>query len=594
MTKTRLKERLSKILVHRWQPYAVVAIAALLVTPSIWSPLIADDYIQRCRLDPSIAFPGFDQTKLDLFSFADGSIEQRRELMDEGIFSWWAPEGLKISFWRPLSAATHLLDFTFWRDSAVLMHLHGILWFIALLVIVSVLFRRLLPRSAAALALLLYAMDDARGMVLSFVANRNALIAAFFAVAALVVHDRWRRDGWSPGVVVAPLLLALGLLGGESALAITAYLFAYQMFLDRGALAHRLARLAPYGAVVVVWAVVYRSLGYGTHGGGVYLNPANEPLSFASELVLRLPVLLLGQMAIPPSDFWLFYSDTTAVVVYVVAWVVLAGFAMLFLPILRADPTMRFWVSGALIAALPVCATFTSDRLLVMVGLGAMGALAMFMTRQLGLDPAGGAKLPKSSNWARRLALVLLILIHLVLAPLLLPVRCLTTAVLAGMESAADEVIPRSDEVRERTLVVVASPFDGLFTYIPMTREVKGVPRPRALRVLATGQDPIAVRRLDEHTLRIRPERGFYRGEVERMVRSRSVPMKRGETVRLPELTVTVTEITDDGRAAEAEFRFERPLEDASLLWMRIDREEGVVLYRPPPVGETELVSAPH
>jgi hypothetical protein len=46
-----------------------------------------------------------------------------------------------------------------------------------------------------------------------------------------------------------------------------------------------------------------------------------------------------------------------------------------------------------------------------------------------------------------------------------------------------------------------------------------------------------------------------------------------------------VTALTADGRPAEARFRFDRPLDDPSLRWLRW--EDGVyVRFEPPPVGE--------
>ena len=114
-----------------------------------------------------------------------------------------APD-FRMSFWRPLSSLTHVLDHVLWPRSFVLAHAQSMLWFAALLAVVAVLYRRFHVPWIAHLALLLYALDDARGWVLGWVANRNALVAATLAFAALAVHDRVRRDGWRPGLWLAP------------------------------------------------------------------------------------------------------------------------------------------------------------------------------------------------------------------------------------------------------------------------------------------------------------------------------------------------------------------------------------------------------
>ena len=42
-------------------------------------------------------------------------------------------------------------------------------------------------------------LDDARGWVLGWTANRNVIVAAVFAFAALLAYDRARRGGWRLG-----------------------------------------------------------------------------------------------------------------------------------------------------------------------------------------------------------------------------------------------------------------------------------------------------------------------------------------------------------------------------------------------------------
>jgi hypothetical protein len=76
---------------------------------------------------------------------------------------------------------------------------------------------------------------------------------------------------------------------------VTGYLFAHALFIDSGPLARRLARLWPYAALSTAWLAAYKALGYGTTGGGMYLNPLDEPLPYLRALAERLPVLLAAQ-----------------------------------------------------------------------------------------------------------------------------------------------------------------------------------------------------------------------------------------------------------------------------------------------------------
>lgn len=63
-----------------------------------------------------------------------------------------------------------------------------------------------------------------------------------------------------------------------------------------------------------------------------------------------------------------------------------------------------------------------------------------------------------------------------------------------------------------------------------------------------------------------------------------------GQTVELTTATIEITELTADGRVAEARFRFRVPLEDPSLRWLMVTRQ-GYEPMRPPAVGETVEVA---
>ena len=273
----RLVGRAPLILGRGWVPPATILLALLLVSPSLGVGPMADDYMHMARVDPRLHVPGFAYAPLDLFTFASGDPKQRAVLLEEGVFGWWMAPDFRMSFWRPLSSLTHVLDHELWAHSSVLAHAHSLLWFAALLAVLAHLYRPFHPPWIANLALVLYALDDARGWVLGWTANRNALVAATLAFAALLAHDRARRDGWRPGLWLAPALFGAALLGGEAALGVTGYFFAHALFVDEGPLARRLAWLWPYVALSVGWLVAYTALGYGTSGGGMYLNPLNEP-----------------------------------------------------------------------------------------------------------------------------------------------------------------------------------------------------------------------------------------------------------------------------------------------------------------------------
>jgi hypothetical protein len=582
----RWAERAVALLGRRWLPAAAILLALLLVSPCLGVGPMGDDYMHMARVDPRLHAPGFAYAPLDLFTFVSGEPAQRTVLMEEGVFGWWMAPDFKMSFWRPLSSLTHVLDHVLWPRSFALAHAQSMLWFAALLAVLAVLYRRFHVPWIAHLALLLYAVDDARGWVLGWVANRNVLVAATLAFAALAVHDRARRDGWRPGLWLAPALFAVGLLGGEAALGVTGYLLAYALFVDSGPLARRLARLAPYAALSVAWLAAYKLLGYGTSGGGMYLNPMDEPAAYLGALVERLPVLAAAQVGLGIADAWVPLPSAARPAVYVGALVTLALFAAVVAPVWRRQAACRFWALGALLSLPAMCATYPMDRLLVFAGVGAMATVALVLAEWLRAD----ALVPRARRAIAAGAAAVLVVLHLVLAPLLLTPRVLLMGELARIGDRLEASIPRDDAVRAKSLVILGSAAE-MTTFPPwMQRQVSGAPRPAHMRVLASCFSRLSVSRPEATTLRVRPEKGFLDNEWLQIVRGPSRPFRPGDEVALSDVRVRVRDVTADGRPAEADFTFGVPLEDPSLLWARVQAGGALVPWSPPAVGESQVL----
>ena len=236
-------------------PVRLAAIAVLLAMPSLWAGLQIDDYIHR------LEFQGFPDAlrffdRGSMFVFMTGDPERAQDMMNFGMVPWWTYRDVLLRFLRPVSVATHRVDYALWPDTPWAMHLHSLVWFACLVALVTLLYRRIMgPGWVAGLAGLLYAVDDARAMPAGWIANRNGIMAGLFGVMAILLHDQWRRDKrpWAHVLALASLLLAL--LSNESGLAVTAYLFAYAVFLDEGTWLRRAATLAPYAILVIAWRV---------------------------------------------------------------------------------------------------------------------------------------------------------------------------------------------------------------------------------------------------------------------------------------------------------------------------------------------------
>ena len=578
------RNSLHKILTHRYFPFFVALSGILLTLPSLWAGLVVDDYHAKLLMQGSESPVGLLKSPLDMFRFFDGGPERIAELMDYGFAPWWTYKGIKAAFWRPLASITHWLDYLLWPERPVLMHAHSIVWYGVLVMAVAFLYRRFATAGwVAGLAAILFAIDDAHGMPVGFLANRNAVLAVLFGVLAIIAHDRWRRDGWLWGVFFGPVLLAASLLSAEAGIATCAYLGAYVLFIDRDRFVGRFTALIPYVVVVVVWRMLWTYLGYGIENLGGYVDPLGEPLRFISSIKERAPFLLHGQWAIPPSDITMLHPRI-AKMVYPVACLFFALLAVIFIPLLRQRRTARFWFLGMLLSVLPICATFPNDRLLLFVGIGAMGLVAEFF----GFVFTRSHWRPKLLLWrvpAFSLA-VLFILIHLVIAPLALPFR--SAYPMAPKEMTERLVInkPLDRSIENQDLVIVNPPTAFLTLSSLLIWEANGEPIPRHTRILTSSLlRPVKVYRPDERTLVVRPEYGYYAWVLDKLFRNEQHPFCVGDKVELTGMTVEITELTGDGRPAEASFTFAVGLEDASLRWLKYENGE-YVPFQPPAVGE--------
>src|SRR5262249_29981021 len=140
------------------------------------------------------------------------------------------------------------------------------------------------------------------------IANRNALIAAAFGFAALLLHDIGaQREAESKRAAPYPyataLALALALGAGESGVATIVYLGAHALLLDRRPVGARVRSLPPAAAVTMAWAAAYRAGRFGATGAGMSPDPIRAPLAFVRGLASHPPILLASELGVSP-DAW--------------------------------------------------------------------------------------------------------------------------------------------------------------------------------------------------------------------------------------------------------------------------------------------------
>ncbi|UCF43392.1 MAG: hypothetical protein JSV99_00215 [Planctomycetota bacterium] len=604
---------------HRYLPLILAVAAFVIMLPALKAGLITDDLIHRSilvepselpeRLHDSGMIPEgsgkLSPVLCGLFG-AGRTDSDVKNLKDSGILPWWTYDGLRAFFWRPLTGFTHWVDYRLFPDSPALMHAHSLIWFAAVVFLVTVLYRRLLgPVWLAGLAAILYLLDENSYLPAMFIANRNVLVALVFGILAVLAHHRWRTTGSLPTAVAACFFLLCSLLSAEAGIATFAYIFAYAAIMDNGSWVRRGISLAPALIVIVLWRIIYNALGYGFYGSGMYLDPVREPLQYALAVLQRGPVLLMGLWSWQSPDLLCFVNDSVRMQAWLVSVIYLAVVFVILVPLLRTSRLARFWFVAMLLSVLPVCAVIPTSRNLIFVAIAGFALIAQF----IGYLLARESWLPKSHLWrapAWGLCLILLI-VHV---PMAVGGRIIspkmTSFVIDTMKVATQ--VGSSEGLENQDLIVVNAPNPLAFTFAPFVRAYEGEPLPRATRILAPGFNQVEIIRTGNRSILLEAREGnlleidqqselhfvnFFE-QFNGLFRSERFGMHAGEQISLPRLTVEIVAVDARGLPTQVLFRFAAALEDPSLCWLEFDWEDGC--YHPfevPAIGESTEVPGP-
>jgi len=604
-------------------PVSLAILAIVVMLPALGHGWFLDDMLFRARFLASSARDGgteevggpvkgiakLSEAMSGLYAFFrdDEGIENLRNY---GAIPWWTDPDCRISFWRPVTSFTMWLDYQLYPNSVALQHLHSVLWFGGAAFVLAVLYRRLNGATwIAGLAGLLYVLDDTNYFPVAFVANRNAVIALFFGLLAVLMHDKWRRERSIGGAVLACVFLALSLLSAEAGVATAAYIGAYALVFEQGRLSRRIGSLIPAAAVVILWWIVHGALGYSTYASGVYIDPAAEPVRFAAAMLERTPLLLFAELFGSPADAYYMFSDPARIKVYaVVAGVLLALLATLR-PLLRKNRVARFWALGMLFAVVPICATMASNRNLLFVGVGAMGLVAQFVGGTLSKEGRPtGPRLWRMPVWT---FCGLFLFVHVVCSA---GGRAIAPFIYSKSRSITEMTfdLDLPDDVSNYDVVVVNSPAPLFLIGLPAKTALEGRGVARSLRVLAPAFSPLKVTRTADKAVEVRATTGsllfwerpkkiwlhfiFFLQEFNTIFREPSKGFEVGEKVELDRLAIEVKAVDADGQPVAVEFRFDVSPDDPSMRWFvwEYRHKKPFSMFAVPAVGESvEIAGVP-
>jgi hypothetical protein len=565
--------------------------------PGIWTGLFVDDYAQVAVLEGKLPIA----TSYDLFRFHMTDPVTKLQDFSKGPMPWWTLPELRLGFFRPLSSALIVADHALFGHWHIGSHLDSILWYLALIGTWGLLLRRIVPAgpsspafgTVAALALIIFSMNEANWFPVLWLANRNALVSTMPVLLGILAHIRWREDRWIPGLPLSLLGYAVGLSGGETAVGVMAYLAAYECFAGPGKFPGRLMAALPAVLVGAVYFAAYRALGYGAFGSGSYIDPVSEPLAYLAHMPGRILGLLAGVLLHCPADLWVFQIWMRPVLAGVGLCAVLLFAYMLRVSWPAFGPAQRralkWLIPGIPLALLPVASTFPASRLLLVSNLGASLLVASLLVHWWESGKAGVRQGSVFSGACWYLAVV-----SLVIAPVVWPLQSAAMTAFGHLAKKTYLSAELDDaRVAGQRAVLLVAPDPLTCIYPPIIRLVGGRPVPRAWLALSTAPHDHRITRTAGNRLEVEVLGGsMLETQFEQLMRSPSRPLLPGQKISLGDVTVTVLETKGAGPTKVA-FEFDRPLEDPSLCFL-VWKNHGLRKATLPDVGGSMVWTRQH
>jgi hypothetical protein len=556
--KPGMLQRIESLLARPGAPLWLGLCAVMLCLPSLRYGLQADDHMFPAKLEAGT--PAWS-----LFQLDPADLPGARE---RGDVAWWGSPRLAARFFRPLASLSHALDFSLWPDAPWLMRLFNVLLYGGLVTLAALLYRRLAPSiAAAALAGLLFAIDEGHAFSVGWISGRNTLMAAFFALLALLLHMRACETGRLSLRLSSAGAVALALLSAEAGVWALALLVSHAWVLEQGSLGTRLRGIALPLLVGTAYVAVYVALGCGFRGSSFYRDPS-APLSALGQGLLDLPIWfadLLGPGGLP---FALLYPSS---------WVRLGALAMapgllwLLLPALRSSRECRFFALASLLCLAPLLCTQPTSRVLLGPSFGALGWAACSIA-------AGTGAADRRTRWGARLLLAC----HVVwAAAVFLPGLSAAETFAYGTQSISAAMAPGRD------VVLVQSPMELLSNQVLTATSVRARAHaaPHSLHQLYSGASQLWVERVDARTLDIEVEHGWGHVIMERIFCAPEDMPAAGSERSLGAFTARVLQSNADGMPQRVRFVFPTALESPERQWLSWEQNR-VLPWTPPRQGQ--------
>ncbi len=548
-----------------------VALSLVLNSPYLFSGYQADDLIFfTMRQREPLPFSRWTGLWAAPFSAIDGFQAL-----------WWAAPDANGAFFRPLPSLIIEAGMAVFGDNALPLHLLGIVLHGGVAAsITAVLVRLGGERRLALLAGLCFLACEDHSMGVGWIATITDLVGTLFVNLALLAHLRYRSGGGWPHLVASLGCLVAALASKESAalapvaialaevllpppLPATAAVRVQPLALFRAGLA-RARWWAPSALLMVAYLVWYRAAGFGV-SGLMYLNPMTQPVAYAKNLLVGLPIMVLAAVTPVPPSLVMFLPEV-APGLAVVGLVALIVLALALRPVAR-EPLVVWCTALFFVALLPQLATLPSERLLYLPMVFGSTVLARLLATLPWVGRLVLSTPPPRAPWFTRLtaagvgvsALLFGLLLSAAYPPMFrqsldAPAKEVRTAVPAVREAAPERVVFLNTSGSFLTFYVADVLTYALGQRIPVT-------------LLSSANVPFELERVDARTLILRTsERGWISHVFANLVRTEATVEAGSRWVR-PGVAAHVESVTEDRLdVLSVRFTFDEPLDGKRVL----------------------------
>ncbi|MEN6370748.1 MAG: tetratricopeptide repeat protein [Armatimonadota bacterium] len=301
---------------------------------------------------------------------------------------------MKSNYYRPIVTVSYIINYAMSGQSPTAYRITNLLFHIIAVLLVFVLGRRLMKNTRAALlAGLIFAVHPAHTESVAWIAGRTDILAAIFALSALIAYDKYLAGGNRRWYIAAAVLFLTGLLSKEVVIVVPLMMFVLDSFFRKRSGRSAVVRVIPFLAIAAAYFVVRRLV-----LGHVIIMGMNTDLPLwyriciaPTAMMWYLKILFVPQIAQPLHDFIQYTFASFALVA--AGWAVIAGLLIYALSGKRRSGIVSFCIIWMILALLPVSNIirlpwpFLCERFLYLPSVGFSFLFGLLFSRILSVRP---------------------------------------------------------------------------------------------------------------------------------------------------------------------------------------------------------------